>query len=274
MKITRFIHIGMLFFLLGCATGRGINKDQLNMYSYAAEKEIGRQYSVMVSRQFAPLYDAEVNAYVDKIGQKMVNVATDPLFDYQFRVFKTDMVNAFTVGAGYVYFTVGIINAAPSESALASVVGHEIGHVLSRHVTERLTKANLIGLAASLAGTGAGDAINLFGNIGLLQFGKQNELESDGLGLQLLHRSNYNLNGGVEMFKVLKKLSENQASIPLLSDLLSTHPKPQDRINRLNALIPTYKKRKAQIVTDTQTFRNIKNKIQRYIHKKKSFPFG
>jgi len=265
MKITRFIHLALALILCGCATGRGINKGQLNMYSYESEKEIGRQYSAMVSSQFPPLYDAEVNAYVDTIGQKMVNVATDPLFNYQFRVFKTAMVNAFTVGAGYIFFTIGIMDAAPNEAALASVVGHEIGHVLSRHVTERLTQANLLGLAASMAGAGAGDAINLFGNLGLLQFGKADELEADQLGLGLLHRSNYNMTGGVQMFKVLKKLAENQATVPLLSDLLSTHPKPQDRIDRLNKLIPRYKKRTASITTDTKKFRSIKSRIQKYL---------
>ena len=264
-----FFNIFLAFALVGCATGRGINKGQLNMYNYEQEKEIGKQFSEMVSREFAPLYDYEINAFVDNLGQKLVNVATDPLFEYQFRVFKSDMVNAFTVGGGYVFVTVGIIDASPQEAAFAGVVGHEIGHVLSRHVTERLTQQNLLGVATSAIGGGAAQAVDLFGGLGLLQFGRQNELEADGLGLELITKANYNFNGPREIFKVLKKLSENQATVPLLSDLLSTHPKPQDRIDRLDKLTANMK-HKPKEITDTEAFKNIKIRAKKYISEKRS----
>ncbi|MBI2609417.1 MAG: M48 family metalloprotease [Deltaproteobacteria bacterium] len=260
----KLISLILCLFFLGCATGRGINEGQLNMYSYDQEKAIGEQFAQMVGGQFEPLYDPQISAYVDKIGQKIVNVATDPLFDYQFRVLKHDMVNAFTVGAGYVFVTVGLMNAAPHEAGFASVVGHEIGHVLSRHVAERLTQANLLGLAASIAGGGAGQVIDLFGNVGLLQFGKANELEADRLGLQLIYRSRYNLDGAIDMFKVLKKLADDKGTSSLLGDLLATHPNTQLRIDKLKELIPQYKA-KEKTTLNTESFKTIHNKVGQYL---------
>ncbi|MBI2026306.1 MAG: M48 family metalloprotease [Deltaproteobacteria bacterium] len=251
------------YYLTGCATGRGINEGQFNIYTYEDEKKLGEQLSQMVSKQVTFVEDPVVNAYLDRVGQKLARVAPDPLFNYQFRLIKNRQVNAFTISAGYVYVYTGLVDHAPYEAAFASVVGHEIGHNLARHVTERLSKQNLIGLASAIIGGPGGQAIDLFGGLGLLKFGRDEELEADKLGVDLAYRANFNIQGAKAIFEVFKKLEGNKGTTPLLGDLLATHPKPQDRIDRINKLIPNFKP-KPSAVTDTASFRTFKTNVLKY----------
>jgi len=267
LKLTQIFVITAFFLILGaCATGRGINKGQFNMYTYEEEKQIGRKLANMVSGQVKFILDPEINSYMDKLGQKLVNVAHDTLFDYQFRVIKDRQVNAFTISAGYVYMYAGLIKEAPYEAAFASVVGHEIGHNLARHVTERLSKQNLLGIASAVVGGPIGSGINLFGSIGLLQFGKREELEADRLGVALLNKAGYNPNGAKAIFEIFKKLQAKQSSAPLLGDLLSTHPDPQDRINQINKIIPKLKRAPTSI-TNTRAYKTFKANVLKFIPK-------
>src|SRR3989338_9195267 len=144
MKMKKVFSIFVVATLVGCATGRGINEGQLNMYSTEQDKQIGKYYSSLVMQSYQPVYDYEMNAYIDNLGQKLVGVAKDSLYEYQFRVLKTPEVNAFTVGGGYVYVTTGLVLHMPHEAGAAGMTAHEICHNLARHITERLTKANLI----------------------------------------------------------------------------------------------------------------------------------
>ncbi len=255
--------------LLGCATGRGINEGQLNIYSTLQDKHIGKYYASLVMQTYQPLYDYEINAYIDNLGQKLVRVSTDPLFEYQFRILKMKEFNAFTVGGGYVYVTTGLVERLPHEAGLASVIAHETGHNLARHITEGLTKRNLLGIATSAIGGGvAAEAIDLFGSLGLLQYGRENELEADKLGLELAFKANYKLSGFKDTFLIIQKLYENQATLPLINDLLATHPKPKARIEQIEELTPQYKEKPDAILT-TQNFEKTKQRIKTYLEEEK-----
>jgi len=268
MEIKKIFSIFVVLTLLGCATGRGINEGQLNMYSTAQDKQIGKYYSSLVMQSYQPLYDYEINAYIDSLGQKLVGVAKDPLYEYQFRVLKMKEVNAFTVGGGYVYVTAGLVLHMPHEAGAAGVIAHEICHNLARHISERLTKANLIGIATAAIGGGAGEVIDLFSNLGLLQFGRENELEADRLGLELVHKANYQLRGFKDVFLIIQKLYENQATLPIINDLLATHPKPKTRIEQIDQLTPKYKQKETAILT-TQSFEKIKQQIKTILEEEK-----
>jgi len=254
--------------LLGCATGKGINEGQLNIYTNEQDKQIGKYYASMVMQTYQPLYDYEINAYIDNLGQKIVGVAKDPLFEYQFRILKMPEFNAFTVGGGYVYVTTGLVEKLPHEAGLASVIAHETGHNLSRHITESLTKRNLLGLATSAIGGGVAEAIDLFGSLGLLQFGRENELEADKLGLELAYKANYKLSGFKDTFVIIQKLYENKGTLPLINDLLATHPKPKTRIEQIDQLVPHYKQKETAILT-TQNFEKAKQRIKAYLEEEK-----
>ena len=240
-----------LFFLIAvssglaaCATAPGTGRTIFTGgLSEEKEAEIGRQQHPQILKQFGGAYDDPALArYVTAVGERLAATAERKDLTYTFTVIDSSIVNAFALPGGYIYVTRGLLALARNEAELAGVLAHEIGHITARHSAERYGQtlaANLatvgLGIFAGSAGTSAGQSL---GALALGSYSRDQEFESDTLGVRYLSRAGYNTDAMADFLSQLQANSRLEAEIagrPGAADqfsLLQTHPKTADRIER------------------------------------------
>lgn len=177
--------------------------------SESEEIALGQRYSQEISKQQPTYHDAALNAYVNRVGQKLAAVSHRSGLRYQFKVVDSTAVNAFALPGGYIYITRGLLAYLNSEAELAAVLGHEIGHVTARHSVRQQsasTATSVVG-AVVTAATGVSasqDLFNLMGGALLSGYGREHELEADRLGAQYLVKAGYAPHAIIEVLGVLK----------------------------------------------------------------------
>ena len=212
------------------------------------------------------LKDAEVAAYVANGGRRLVQHAPGPKYPYTFSVADYREINAFALPGGPIWVHRGLMHAASNESQVAGVLAHEIAHVAERHAAGQLTKATManwgLGLLGAVlgnsAGAGAAQTAAGFLTSGVfLKFSRDDEREADRVGLQIMRRAGWDPRGMVELFEVLRR--EARRDPGSVEVFFSSHPSPQDRIDRLRGAIgrnPTGRR-------DSPQFQTIKARLQR-----------
>ncbi|MBW4657448.1 MAG: M48 family metalloprotease [Drouetiella hepatica Uher 2000/2452] len=208
---------------------RGIQLIQLSNMSDSQEVSLGSRINQQLTRSELKLYsDRAVTEYVNQIGQKLVPQSDRPNIPYVFQVVDMDAVNAFATMGGYVYVTKGLMKTADNEAQLASVIGHEIGHIAARHAVEQMRQKALEAGLASAAGLDRNTAVNIGVELAINRpNSRQAEFEADQKGLVNLERVGY---APSAMVAFMEKL-QSQRSVPTF---LSTHPATGDRIEALN----------------------------------------
>ena len=182
-------------------------------------------------------------ALVDNVGNKLVNnsIAKDTPYKYNFDLLADDRtINAFALPGGQICITYALFSQLKNEDQLAGVLGHEIGHVLGRHSAERIANHELW-QGLSTAGSVGGDMGGLISQIGsgkLLKNGRGDELESDDLGVKLMIDAGYNPESLIGVMKILKAAAGPNRT----PELQSTHPDPENRIDKIKEAIRKYKK--------------------------------
>lgn len=195
--------------------------------------------------QFGGAVEGPLATYVSGVGERIATAAGVP-GQCTFSVVNTDVVNAFAIPGCYIYVTRGLLAIMNSEDELASVLGHEVGHVVADHADRRRNAATLTTLGAILAGvaTGSGDiaqAVGQAGQLYTLSYSRDQEFESDDLGGRYLQVAGYNQYAAADMLRALgvndaltARTSNREASraIPAWA---RTHPLSEDRVVRANA---------------------------------------
>lgn len=211
-----------------------------NLFSPQQDYEIGRQSAAAAEQQLRLVRDAEVNAYVTRIGRKLAANAGGPDFPYQFRVVNSSEINAFALPGGYIYINRGIIDNAENEGEVAGVIAHEIAHSALRHGTHQASKAYAtqagIGILGNLLGGRVGQntaqVLNVVGGVGLnalfLKFTRELETQADVRGAQILAASGYSPSDMISFFHQLERVDRSKKTT-----WLSHHPAPPDRIARI-----------------------------------------
>lgn len=210
------------------------------------EVAIGLQTAPQMAQQHGGLYpDKNYQQFVDMVGNKLVNssIAKQTPYRFDFHLLKDPQtINAFALPGGQIFITFALFSRLENEDQLAGVLGHEIGHVVGRHSAERMAKQGLtegllngiaVGFDPSTA-QGAAAIANLLN----LSYGRQDELESDDLGVKIMIDAGYNPNELIGVMKILKDASgPNQ-----VPERLSTHPNPENRIDKIKEAIKKYRK--------------------------------
>jgi predicted Zn-dependent protease len=217
------------------------------------ERKLGDQFLKAALRQLPLIQDPDVVGYVNNVGQSVVAHLETHNFPYQFYVVDSGVLNAFAGPAGYVFINRGLLELMEDEGELASILGHEIGHVQSRHLAERMARSQKLSLATLggvLAGVflGPGAALGQAAILGsaagstALQLGysRQDEEEADRKGLRYMEAAGYS---GQEMVGVMRKMAQQSwqqgGRIPTY---LSTHPGLSERVNYLASVVETRQK--------------------------------
>jgi len=232
--------VTVLMLSAGIADAQTKIKSGFNLFSPQDDVNVGQQSAVQAEQQLPMLNDAQVNAYVNRIGQRLAANAGGPQFQYSFRVVNASDINAFALPGGFVYVNRGVIDTASNEGELAGVMAHEISHVALRHGTHQASKAYLAqagisilgGILGGHVGEGAAQIINTVGGIGLnavfLKYSRDLETQADVRGAQIMAASGYNPRDMVSFFQKLERVDTARKT-----NWLSDHPAPPDRVARI-----------------------------------------
>lgn len=212
-----------------------ISKDQ--------EIALGLQAVPEMVQQFGGLFpDQSLQDLVDKIGSDIVNNSAAKSTDWQFEfhlLADQQTVNAFALPGGQVFITYALLSRLESNGQLAGVLGHEIGHVIARHSAQRMAKQNLTqGLInAVLVGSesySTAQSAAVIGQMVNMNYGREDELESDDLGVRFISEAGYDPRGMIRVMEILAEASGGGQRQP---DFFSTHPNPENRIQKIEHAI-------------------------------------
>ena len=215
--------------------------------SPATERRLGEQVMFEVRRDPSYLPDPETSEYLNHLGYQLVAVSPSRSLDFVFFAIRDPMLNAFALPGGFIGVHTGLVLAAQSESELAGVLSHEIGHVTQRHIARMLAKqresavlalgALLLALLASRAGGSSSGDVAQAAIVGTqaaliqqqLNFSREAEREADRVGFQTLTDAGYDSRGMESFFGRLQsgtRLYESAAPA-----YLRTHPMTVERIS-------------------------------------------
>ncbi|AXT60808.1 M48 family peptidase [Aquimarina sp. AD10] len=218
--------------------------DRVQNINMTSDQEIaiGLQSAPEMAQQHGGLYqDQKLQSYIDMIGDKLVkaSMAKQTPYQYEFHLLADpNTINAFALPGGQIFITYALLSKLENEDQVAGVLGHEIGHVLGRHSAERIAEHDFwktISTGASV-GADAGGIVNSIGKNILLGNGRGDELESDKLGVLFMINAGYNPEEMIGVMKVLK----NAAGPNRTPEFQSTHPDPDNRIEKIREAIAEY----------------------------------
>lgn len=208
------------------------------------EVAIGLQSAPEMAARHGGLYpDDKAQFLVDQVGAKLLrnDVIGDAPYRYDFHLLRDDQtINAFALPGGQIFITAALFSKLENEDQLAGVLGHEIGHVIARHSAERMSKQELTqGLtqAAGVAGDMTGAQIAAYvGNMINMKYGRDQELQSDDLGVRLMIEAGYDPRELIGVMRILK----SAAGPNRVPEFQSSHPDPENRAEKIVEAIRKY----------------------------------
>ncbi len=233
----------------GCATNPATGQQDLVLMSEGQELAAGRQMNAQVLKQYRRYDNPALQAYVQRIGERLAAHGDRPNLVYRFTVLDSPEVNAFALPGGYIYVERGLLAYLNSESELAAVLAHEIGHVTARHAVRQQTTATATGLVGAILAArsgvqGAQDLANVVGTAVVRGYGREYELQADHLGAEYLARSGYDPHAMLRVLRLLKHQEEYEVKLAreehrqphVYHGLFASHP---DNDQRLKAVLKT-----------------------------------
>jgi len=245
MVAARLVNGLALIALMAGYADAGVLLRNLNMLSTEEEIELGKQMSVEVEKQEKVLDDPEVQAYVDRIGKRLARVAPRRDVAYGFKVIDNpDVVNAFSLPGGFMYIYTGLMKICANEAELASVMGHEMGHVAGHHHGESMTRQYgydmLMSVLLGKKPGGAGQMVKeLLNVVRANRFSRENEREADAVGMEILFCAGYDPEAMLTFMNKLLDIERREGRRNLLP-IFASHPATQERMQRLAYLVNKY----------------------------------
>ncbi len=210
----------------------------------ARDKQIGAQGYKEILEQFGGRVDGPLADYVRSVGLKVAipSVPGSTAADWTITVLDSPVPNAMATPGGYLYITRGMLAMINSEAELASVLGHEAGHVAANHSQQRNTRATLGGLATIAAAVLGGSEVAQIANIGasawVSGFSRSQENEADTLGMRYAMAAGYDPKASASMLAALDRVAavEGKESMERggLASFFSTHPITSERVRRVS----------------------------------------
>lgn len=248
----------------GCAVNPVTGENNLVLMSVDQEIAIGRENDANIKKQYGVYDDADLQAYVQQIGERLAQRSHRPQLVYRVTVLDSPDVNAFALPGGYIYITRGILAYLNSEAELAAVLGHEIGHVTARHSVRQYTATFAANVGATIMsifvpelGNQAGQQLlNVIGGALLSGYGRDHELEADRLGAEYLAHTGYDPDAIIGVIGVLKNQEQfekerarNEGREPrIYHGVFATHPSADTRLQQVVAQARKHKIRTASRV--------------------------
>ena len=256
----------ILSLCIGCVSLNTIVEElsDVNIFTDAEELQFGRAFVAQHEQKVKLYTDPVVTNYINGLGQSLVRHSKRKDIPYTFKVVDTKGINAYAVPGGFIYVHLDLIRTVKTESELAAVLGHEIGHIVGRHSMKRLTQVYGIEILKQVILDEDDSTLKKFVTevlaAGLLfRYSRAHERESDFYGVQNVYDAGISPEGAIVFFKTLRTMRQNEPSA--LEKFLSTHPVPSERVlnvrNQISKLPP-----KSGLRTDSSHFQQIKRRIR------------
>jgi len=243
----KLLTVAVTVIVVAACTTSPTGRKQLNFFSGSALNSMGAEAFAQIKQEEKVSSDAELNQYAQCIADAIIEVLPQEYshIEWEVVVFESATINAFALPGGYIGFYTGILKLAENEHQVAAVMGHEIGHVMADHSSERLSTNLLISaglLAADIATSdrSAGQRAMIMAGLGItsqlavaLPYSRRHESEADEIGLDLMARSGFQPDQAPRLWELMA-----QAGGGGTPELLSTHPSPDSRIRDLTNQIP------------------------------------
>ncbi|MFV1984624.1 MAG: M48 family metalloprotease [Thiohalomonadales bacterium] len=276
-------HLAIALFILSalnlsaCATNPVTGNSDFMILSEQDEKEMGATEHPNILNQYGVYSQQKLQRYVNRIGQKLAANSHRSRLDYTFTVLDSPMVNAFALPGGYIYITRGMMAYLNSEAQLAAVLGHEIGHITARHGVRQYSAARATSIGSIIGSlflpggfsSVAQSLVDVLGSAIIQGYGRDYELQSDGLSAEYLAASGYNPESMIEVIVILKaqeeyekQLAKEQNRKPnVYHGVFASHPENDERLQAVVLKTKTMEKYQQTITTSSFD----KHKIDPYL---------
>jgi len=224
----------------GCTSAPVTGRSQFILISPQQSQALGISAYQQIKQQTPVVTGTEQARMVERIGQRIAAIAPGTSgYAWEFNLFRDPTPNAFALPGGKVGVNTGLFDVAENEAQLAAVMAHEVGHVVAQHSAERMSRDMVaqLGIGAIGAATASPELTNLAAaaaTLGVtLPFTRSQEAEADHIGLIYMARAGYDPRAAVELWKNFQSAGGSRPPA-----FLSTHPSPENRIARLEELMP------------------------------------
>ena len=228
----------LCFLIAGCAINPVTRRPEVMLFSEQEEIQMGKEGNDAVLKQMGRYDDAALQRYIDEVGQNMARVNHRQELPYHYAVVDSAVLNAFALPGGYIYIDRGLLVYLNNEAQLASVLGHETGHVAARHGVKKYQQAlgaqfvlGAISLAVGSQGLTLGSGLLL--NAVLQGYSRKDEHQADELGALYMYRAGYDPQEMSAFFKTLNQLEKSSPN--LIEQLFASHPPTPDRVKKTEA---------------------------------------
>ncbi|MDZ4674458.1 MAG: M48 family metalloprotease, partial [Gemmatimonadota bacterium] len=249
--------LSVLPVLTGCAVNPATGQRQFSLVSEGQEIAMGQEGAQQVEASIGLYPDSALQAFVSRVGMSMASKSERPTLPWRFGVVEDAAINAFALPGGPIYFTRGILTHMNSEAEMASVMGHEIGHVTARHSAQMMSRAQVaqigLGVGSILSSEIASVAGAASTGLGLLflKYGRDAESQADELGFRYMMTDGYDPRAMRDMFIMLSRVTGEAGRLP---NWLSSHPDPDNRLERTDERLAELNRDLSAAVVGRQAF--------------------
>lgn len=228
-----------LAFVVACCCFVGLQPAEAGMISLEDEIKMGRETAQSLEAKYGLSQDYYLNERVDRIGQRLAAVCGRNEITYSFKVLNSNEVNALACPGGFIYVFKGLMDYMPSDTELAGVLGHEVGHVAKKHTVHFIEKQLWTSLILLAATRGQG--------LGLVQAAQQalfagysrtDERGADKEGVNNTIKAGFNPYAMLITVQKLDDLSKQGGGAKY--GLFSSHPEPEERVKRVMKQLKAY----------------------------------
>lgn len=231
-------------YLASCAVNPVSGERELALMPESQEIAIGQQSALAAESQLGLVDDPQLQDYVQRLGAQLAAASERPELPWTFRVLDEPAPNAFAAPGGYIFVTRGLLALMDNEAELASVLGHEIGHVTAKHAVSQMSRQQLAQIGLGL-GSMISPQVAKFGDLAaggleilFLSYGRDDERQADDLGYRYALAQNYDVREMVDVFAALQQSAALAGQSPVPT-WMASHPYPAERIARIEERLET-----------------------------------
>lgn len=230
----------LAFGLAACAVNPVTHKSEFSLMSEDQEIQTGEEAYPLYTQMSEGLFqDDGLQSYVQSVGERVSRVSHRPNLDYRYNVVNGSEINAYALPGGKISITRGLLSRMDNEAQLASVLGHETGHVTARHAAAGYTRQVFAGLLTTVgaavlqtANVQGGDLLAqggmLAANLVLMKYSRDQERQADELGMEYMVDAGYNPEGMVQTMEILMEGHDREPST--VEAMFQSHPLTSERV--------------------------------------------